>query len=274
MDLVSYFLATARLAPIQCVLGGHPDTTGISTMDYFLSSELTELPEADDHYSEKLLRLPISTFYFQRPQFPLTAFGYKKTRADFGLPAAGRLYLCPTKLHKVHPDFDAALGRILELDPTGHVVLFKEPQFAAWSNQLAARFARTLPEALRKRIVFAPWIVDALDFANVNMLADVILDPFHFGIGSTAMTTCAVGVPTVTLPSRFLRGRTGHFFCTLLDLPECIAVDAEDYARKAVSIATNRDLRTELGSRILRNNHVLYDNMRPIHDLVDTLKKL
>jgi predicted O-linked N-acetylglucosamine transferase (SPINDLY family) len=62
MEPLSYFLAFARLARMQCVLGGHPVTTGIANMDYFLSADLSEPPDGDSHYSEKLVRLPIGVF--------------------------------------------------------------------------------------------------------------------------------------------------------------------------------------------------------------------
>jgi predicted O-linked N-acetylglucosamine transferase (SPINDLY family) len=38
MDPETYFLSFARLAPVQCVTWGHPDTTGVPNVDYFLSS--------------------------------------------------------------------------------------------------------------------------------------------------------------------------------------------------------------------------------------------
>ncbi|MBL8517731.1 MAG: tetratricopeptide repeat protein [Betaproteobacteria bacterium] len=274
MDLDSYCLALARLASVQCVLGGHPDTTGIPNMDYFISSALTEVDEADAHYSETLLRLPISTFYFHRPQLPYTAYGHRKGRSEFGLPTQGRIYLCPSVLQKLHPDFDLALARILELDPNGHVILFRDPRFSAWNEATMSRLDKTVHRELRNRILMAPWVHAPLDFANVNALADVILDPFHFGLGSTAITTFTVGVPTVTKPSDFLRGRVGLFFSRLMDLPECVATDTEDFAQRAVAIATNRDLREDLGRRILRNNSVLYNNSKPIQDLADALRKL
>ena len=57
MEPMSYFLAHARLAPVQCTSFGHPDTTGIDTIDAFVSGERIE--PADDparDYSERLHR--------------------------------------------------------------------------------------------------------------------------------------------------------------------------------------------------------------------------
>ena len=56
MDIRTYFLAFARLAPVQCVTWGHPDTTGIPNMDYFISSDLIEADGAEKHYSETLYK--------------------------------------------------------------------------------------------------------------------------------------------------------------------------------------------------------------------------
>ena len=58
MDPVAARLAAQRLAPVQCVAWGHPETTGMPTMDYFLSADLMEPPGADAHYTEQLVRLP------------------------------------------------------------------------------------------------------------------------------------------------------------------------------------------------------------------------
>src|SRR5262249_18408687 len=70
MEEWSYSLAFTRLAPVQCVLWGHPVTTGIDTIDYFLSSELLDVPEAQTHYTETLVRLPTLPVYYYRPVLP------------------------------------------------------------------------------------------------------------------------------------------------------------------------------------------------------------
>jgi predicted O-linked N-acetylglucosamine transferase (SPINDLY family) len=115
--------------------------------------------------------------------------------------------------------------------------------------------------------MFLPWIFDYADFISANVAADVVLDPFHFGIGSTIIATFAVGTPIVTKPGEFLRGRAGLVYCNMLGLLECIAEDTEEYARKAVEIASDQRLRETIKTKILANNHVLYENHQPVEEL-------
>ena len=58
MDMIVGWLAAQRLAPVQCVAWGHPETTGMPTIDYFLSSDFMEPPDAATHYTESLVRMP------------------------------------------------------------------------------------------------------------------------------------------------------------------------------------------------------------------------
>src|SRR5262249_8425417 len=65
MDPVCAQLAAQRLAPVQCNSWGHPDTSGFPTLDYYLSSELMEPPDAEQHYTERLVRLPNLSIYYE-----------------------------------------------------------------------------------------------------------------------------------------------------------------------------------------------------------------
>src|SRR4029079_4976610 len=113
MDPTTYSLAFARLAPVQCTTWGHPETTGLDTIDYFISSDLMEVPAADSHYSERLVRLPSLTFYYYRSELPAQLMG----RDAFGLDPNATLYACPQSIYKFHPEFDAAIAGILRGDP-------------------------------------------------------------------------------------------------------------------------------------------------------------
>jgi len=256
MDPLSFLLAFARLAPIQCVMGGHPVTTGIRNIDYFLSGQWIEPNDAQHHYTEQLVLLQHGGFMCQRMTMPDTI----KTRAQLGMPAQRRIYLCPMTLQKIHPDFDDALEKILALDRDGAVVFFESPQSPAWTPLLSARFDRTIQPALRNRIVFMPWIVNQQDLIRIIEASDVVLDPFHFGIGTTGIHIFSAGTPIVTRPSRFLRGRVGFFYCRLLETMQCVTTTVDEYVERAVQIATDPILRDGLRQTILKNNHRLFEN--------------
>jgi protein O-GlcNAc transferase len=256
MEPLTFLLAFARLAPVQCVMGGHPVTTGIPNMDYYLSPADAEPDNGDEHYSEKLVRLKSGGFYFARPK----TVTHTKSRVELGLPETGNIYLCPMMLQKIHPDFDHIIKDILARDTNGYVVLFESPQHARWNTLLSERLDRAVPKPLRERLLFHSWIIDPADFATTISHSSVVIDPVHFGIGSTAIPVFSVGTPIVTWAGEFMRGRVGFAYCRMLDTMECVAENFDDYANKAVNIANSPTLRDELKQKILANNHVIFEN--------------
>jgi protein O-GlcNAc transferase len=269
MEPLSFLLAFARLAHVQCVMGGHPVTTGIPNVDYFISSDIAEPANGEEHYSEKLIRLSSGGFYYERSKLP----AFVKSRATLELPLNGNIYICPMMLQKIHPDFDAVMAKILSLDSTGHIVLFESPQHDRWNHLLNQRLDSTIPSNLRGRIVFHKWIVDADDFISVISHASVVIDPIHFGIGSTAIPVFSVGIPLVTWPGEYMRGRAGYAYCKLLDISECIAADLDDYAQKAVKIANTPALHNELSRKILSRGNAIFENEDVSTELEEVIKK-
>ena len=96
MHPVSVQLAAQRLAPVQCNSWGHPDTSGFPTLDYYLSSELMEPPDAQDHYTERLVRLPNLSIYYE----PLDEPTGSLSRTDLGLRPTATIYWCGQLLYK------------------------------------------------------------------------------------------------------------------------------------------------------------------------------
>ena len=58
MEQTAVRLAAQRLAPVQCTTWGHPVTSGLPTVDHYLSADAMEPPDGDTHYTERLVRLP------------------------------------------------------------------------------------------------------------------------------------------------------------------------------------------------------------------------
>jgi len=270
MDPFSYQLAFSRLAKVQCVMAGHPSTTGIPAIDYFLSTADIEPLDAQKHYTEKLVRLDHGTTHFFKPDLPATWKG----REDLGLPMQGNLYFCPVMLQKIHPDFDAAVEQILLSDPEGRVV-FVESGFAPpWADILRRRFDRNISSAVRDRVVFVPWFNSTADFLAALRASNVILDPFHFGIGTTTLHLSAVGTPFVTMPGEFSRGRCGYALAKTLEIDDCIALSASDYVAKAVGIATSPALRSEIHLKIMSNSSRVFGDKGAAKALASKLLEL
>ncbi len=261
MDPFTYFLAFSRLARVQCVSFGHPDTTGIANMDYFVSSSLFEPAEATRHYSERLFLLrDLGTLaYYYRPRLPEAAKG----REDLGLPGGANLYLCPQTLFKVHPEFDAMLAGILRADPSGLVALIR-PATPHWAELLAARFRRAMPD-VAERIVFLPR-QDSPGFLNLLGVSDVVLDTIHFNGMNTSLEAFSVGTPIVTLPTEFQRGRHTAGMYRKMGFTGCIAADKEDYVHIAVRLGTERDYRRNASEEILRRNELLFEDMSVVRE--------
>jgi protein O-GlcNAc transferase len=261
MEPLTYFLGFNRLAPVQCVTWGHPVTTGVPTIDYFLSSRLLEPENAQEHYSEELVLFETLPTYYYRPQLdPEKAM----RREQFGFTAEDHLYLCPQTLFKFHPDFDPLLADILRQDPQGILVMI-QPTHNQWAQLLTKRFQRTMPD-VAERIRF----LDKMSwegFLSLVSHADVMLDTLHFGGGNTTYEALAFGTPIVTLPSAYMRGRVTMGCYQKMGLPDCIVDSPQAYVELAVRLGTNPDYRATIKSRILAANHVLYEDAATIREL-------
>ena len=236
MDPVTYFLAFWRLAPLQLATWGHSVTSGIDTIDYYVSHDVVEIPGAQEHYSEKLIRLP--GYFVPR---------YLKPSVPQPAPPAGgkRRYHCPQNLFKLHPDFDAALKAILERDAEAEIVLVDSDR--PWTAQLRERLQRTLGvHAARVRI--APRMTHP-QFLEHLAGADVVLDPFYFGGWNSSCDAFALGLPIATLPGFLLPGRYTLGLYREMGIEGCIARSPEEYVDIALGLARDGDVRETIRAR-------------------------
>ncbi len=257
----SYFLAFSRLAPLQCVLPGHPATTGIPTIDWFISGRQLESEAGDSFYSEKLIRLENAPLAFPQPPVIDSLPG----RAGLGLNSDAHLYICPMRLQKLHPDFDRALLGILAGDPRAEILLFEDPVTGEWGRRLRERFRRSLGRSAT-RVRFLPW-AELHELRKIVNVADVSLDTFYFGGGVTSHFVLDMGCPIVTWPSPYLRGRSTYACYAKMGIYDCVASDPEDYVRVALRIGCDPELRADVRRRIMAAKDVLFGNTGAADDL-------
>ena len=113
----AYFLAHGRYAPTQINTWGHSDTSGIRSIDYYVSSkhfEVPDLEEAQTHYSEKLIAMNSLSTYYYNPLGMIKDQGCKfKTRHELGFSDDSHIYSGIQTLIKMHPDFDEVIVKII-----------------------------------------------------------------------------------------------------------------------------------------------------------------
>jgi predicted O-linked N-acetylglucosamine transferase (SPINDLY family) len=253
-DPFTYYLASTRLAPVQCALPGHPLTSGIDTVDYHISADFLETDEADARYSERLIRLNWFPSIWERPQPPAETKG----RIALGLPNSGALYLAPMLLFKIQPAFDAAIAGILRADPSGFVVLFEDRYSPRLGQDLRTRLKDSVGSQI-DRVRFLPYLAFD-DFLCVLQHGAAALDTFPFGGATTLLAALAVGTPIVTKPSEFTRGRVGQAFYRAMGVDGCVAQTVDDYVKLAVQLGTDNDYRARVSAQVLERCGVLFDN--------------
>jgi predicted O-linked N-acetylglucosamine transferase (SPINDLY family) len=260
MDPVQQVLAALRLAPVQCVLYGHPVTSGSASIDYFLSGDLLEPANASTHYRESLVRLPGIAAQPER-----SPTGGNGAWVD-ALRERRPLLLCLQNLLKLVPGFDRLVARVIA--ETGARVGFFDRATALRErfSQRLERVLRTHGLSLERDLVFIPDRSHA-DFVAGIARADAILDTPWFSGGATTLDALSVGTPVVTLGGSMLRGRQSAAMLRLAGVPELIATDGEAYVERVRSLCTDSSERDCLRQRLLAGNHAIFDDPAPIRAL-------
>lgn len=259
---LTYYLAFARLAPVQCVTWGHPLTSGLTSLDHFISSTHLESERSQSQYVERLHCLSVPGTCYAKPQHqPMN-----DARAHFGFARDWRLHLCPQSLFKIHPEFDQVLATLLQEDSAARIVLVSGSQ-AAMFPALRNRFEKTMGGDV-DRVILLP-ALPGNDFLSLLSIADANLDTLHFGGGHTSLEAFAVGCPVVTLPGDFLRSRITYALYQQMGLTDCIASNVNEYVRIALRLANDRAWHVEQREQILAGNHRLFDNRQMVRELED-----
>ena len=266
MSPTIYFLAFARLSPVQIVSWGHPETTGINTIDYFLSSNLLEPDIEKKKYSERLICLSQFPLYYQPPQ----NLGPLKNRKDLKLPENARLYGCPQSLFKLHPDFDSILEKILINDPEGYIVLIgSEGKQKYWSEILKKRWSTNI----NKKVLFTRSL-SLLEYISLCECVNVLLDPLHFGGGNSFLESMLVGTPSITMPGTHLKTNiTAAAYKQMKITNPPIVRNAKEYVSLAVELAqdNNKNLSLREVSKIAANKY-LYNNLKTLREFENFLE--
>lgn len=269
MDPMTCRLACLRLAPHQATSWGHPETSGMPTIDYFLSSELMEPPNAEEYYSEKLVRLPKLSFSYDPPQ----RRRLELMRKDVGIRDDAFAYWCCQTNYKYLPQFDWVFPEIASAVPHAQFIFIQiQPQ-----SEASAVLRQRLEAAFTKKNLKASDFViylEALDpdrFATIASLCDVALDSFEWSGCNSSLETLTQGTPIITCPGTFMRSRHTSAILEMIGCTETIAKTPTEFVSLAIQLSRDEEQLAELKAKVAGTINQAFRDTRCIKGLEDTL---
>jgi len=270
MDPMAARLAAMRLARHQCAAWGHPETSGFPTLDSFLSSDLMEPPDGDRHYTERLVRLPNLSIWYEPPVLPPVTL----TRPDLGFRPGATVCWCAQSLFKYLPQFDPVFPRIAREAGDCQFAFIGYPRgegvTADFRDRLGQAFAAHGLSA-EAFCVFLPPLAPARFVAAIG-LCDMVLDSIGWSGCNSTLESLAHDLPVVTLPGPLMRGRHGLAILTRMGVTETVATDPDHYVALAVRLARDPTWRQAISRRIGAGKHRLYRDRAAIEGLETILE--
>jgi predicted O-linked N-acetylglucosamine transferase (SPINDLY family) len=262
-----------KAAPVQVSWLGYPATTGLEAVDYKFTDEVTDPPDADAQYSERLYRLP-TLFACYRPMSRQPLWRYQPRYLVRPTPALANGFItfgsC-NNLGKVTDEVLALWGLILQAVPGARLLIegknLDKPDFC---------------ESYRQRCMHLGIAAERLDLVPLHTdnqyltyhRIDIALDPFPLTGGTTSFDVLWMGVPMVSMEGASFKSRMGTGILTYLGRTEWLAQSPEQYIQIAHQLAADVQqlnalrlgLRTELEqSALMREdifNHYFSEGLR------------
>ncbi len=263
MEQTAVRLAALRLASVQCTTWGHPDTSGLPTIDYYLSSEAMEPPDGDSHYTERLVRLPNLSIHYTPP---LDAGGVM-ARAALGLRDDAVVYLCCQSLSKYLPHDDGLWPRIAARVPAAQFLFVSTPGRdgdAVFRARLQRAFAAAGLDWQRHCVLTAS--VPHTDFPALLRAADVFLDSIGWSGCNSTLEAVACDLPVVTTPTGLMRGRHSAAILACMGLAHRVSVDVDGYVDRAVQLADATE-RARCVAELRANRERVFGDLAPVRAL-------
>ncbi|MDA1179486.1 MAG: tetratricopeptide repeat protein, partial [Planctomycetota bacterium] len=231
-------------APVQVTWLGYPHTTGLSTVDYFLTNSVQDPPHESYH-----LEIPIHLSH-DTCFDPLDGGG-----EVIPPPALANGFITFGSLHrheKISSDSLDLWARVLTTNRTARLVVFN----TSLTNDAKEFLHKELIQRgiAQQRFTLRSQAPDA-GYLKVYDGIDIAFDVFPWSGGTTTREALWMGVPVIALYGDRRSARSTAAALTQVGIPEWIAYSTEEYVDLATKLAN------DIGE-LARIRSILRDNMR------------
>jgi predicted O-linked N-acetylglucosamine transferase (SPINDLY family) len=232
---------------VQVNSWGHPNTSGLETVDTFLSSARMEPPDGATHYTERLVALPNLSFEYEHPILPPSSL----TRADLGLQAGEVAYFCCQSLPKYLPQFDDVFARVAREVPQSRVGFIEHHAGRQFGDIVRARFDRAFQAhglAAADHIRFIPFM-SPQGFRAASGCMDVFFDSLGWSGCNSTLEAVAQGVPVITWAGPLMRGRHSSAILEQMGMGDLVCATPEAAIEQAIRAGQDKTFREALRHR-------------------------
>lgn len=235
----------AKPAPIQASYLGYFATTGISTIDYWITDHHLHPLDTQEKTSETIWRLPRCYVAYQpsleAPEInPLPALSSE--HITFG---------CFNNFSKLNPFPLSLWAKILQALPHARLILkthyhnLDDPE----EKQSVELFLQEQGLNLEQiELIDSPTLTE--DYFSFYHRIDIHLDTFPYNGCTTTCDALWMGVPVLTLTGDRKIQRMGNSLLQAIGLADWIAKTPEDYVNKAIHFAQDLDAIASLRSSL------------------------
>jgi len=220
---------TYKPAPVQATYLGYFATTGLATMDYWITDETLHPQDTVELATESLFRLPRCCLAYQ----PLKA-------APEIMPRSGKnvTFGSFNVLSKISPAAFALWSEILRATPEAQLMLkTKQLGDPVTRKFIQQQFANHGIGA--ERLILLSYTPSPQEHLATYGRVDIALDTIPRTGGSTTAEALWMGVPVISLAGERFIERLSASMLNAVGLDELIADSYEEYLAKAVALAAD-----------------------------------
>ncbi|MDP2811642.1 MAG: tetratricopeptide repeat protein [Rhodocyclaceae bacterium] len=253
-------LFAARCAPVQANFLVYPGTIGAPFLDYALVDNAVCPPGAEDQWSEKVVRFPVTYFVYDE----MSEVASSAKRAAHGLAESDFVFCCFNAPWKISPQMFDIWMRLLARVPRSVLWLFGDDP-ALQANLRREAEQRGIPGA---RLVFAGQVAHAEHLARCG-LADLVLDTLPCNAHTTAADALWMGVPVLTCAGEEMQSRVAASLLRAVGLDELVTDSPGDYEALAIQLATQPERMAAIKTKLEagRRTSVLFSTERRVREI-------
>jgi predicted O-linked N-acetylglucosamine transferase (SPINDLY family) len=259
MHPVSKVTSVLQLAPVQGQGWGHPISSGSRTIHYYFSGEGMEPEGNEAHYSETLYRLPNTGLNYE---VPAALHDGQLLFETFDLPRDRPILNSLQSTFKYVPRNDWTYAEIAKRHPEAFIVLVGHMGNGGIADRLYARLRPHFEQRgmeIENHLRILPRL-DYGDFMGLFAISHHTIDTIDWNGGNSSMQSFSLDCPVVTLPTAFMRGRHTVAMLELLELPELIARDADDYVSISSRLLSDDGFHAEVKQKIQQRKSRLFQD--------------